>query len=213
LLAPPRQRFDFAAHKLRLGFLSGIGGHGARLARGSGRLPAPQSLARAPRQRFDAIGRRLGRSLLANTAAHGVRFARLSSRLRPEGLARRAERARERLAGAAARARLAWANGLAARGRHLGTQEKLLASLGYRNVLARGYAVARAIDGGMKRRAAEIAPGERLDIEFADGRIFATADGEPAPSAGGESAPPRQTPPLSSRSPKKARGPGQGSLF
>ena len=56
-------------------------------------------------------------------------------------------------------------------------QAKLLGTLGYHNVLARGFALVRSADGAMLRRAAEVKPGSALDIEFADGHVPAQADG------------------------------------
>ena len=55
----------------------------------------------------------------------------------------------------------------------------MLTAYSYRGVLARGFALVRDGDGlsaadGRCRRAG----GMRLDIEFADGRVGATADGE-----------------------------------
>ena len=55
-------------------------------------------------------------------------------------------------------------------------QAKLLQTLGYHNVLSRGFALVRGEDGAMLRRAAEVKPGSALDIEFADGHIEARAD-------------------------------------
>ena len=49
-------------------------------------------------------------------------------------------------------------------------------TLGYHNVLARGFALVRGADGAMLRRAAEVTPGAALDIEFADGHVGAHAD-------------------------------------
>ncbi|MGB6426772.1 MAG: exodeoxyribonuclease VII large subunit, partial [Methyloceanibacter sp.] len=65
------------------------------------------------------------------------------------------------------------------------TGTQLLASLGYHNVLARGFTLVRDEEGRMIRRAAEVSAPERLDIEFADGHVSATADGgeERKPSA------------------------------
>ena len=53
----------------------------------------------------------------------------------------------------------------------------LLNSLGYHNVLARGFTLTRDAEGRMLRRAADVHRGERLDIEFADGHVPAQADG------------------------------------
>jgi exodeoxyribonuclease VII large subunit len=60
--------------------------------------------------------------------------------------------------------------------RRLDGQAKLLGTLGYHNVLARGFTLVRGADGAMLRRADEVKPGAALDIEFADGHISAHAD-------------------------------------
>ena len=62
----------------------------------------------------------------------------------------------------------------------------MLGTLGYHNVLARGFALVRGEDGAMLRHAAEVTPGAPLDIEFADGHVSAHADGaerKPEPEA------------------------------
>ena len=79
--------------------------------------------------------------------------------------------------------------------RRLDGQAKLLTTLGYHNVLARGFALVRAEDGVMLRRAADVKPGAGLDIEFADGHVEAHAD--PRRASGKKSAPqsaPRRKP-------------------
>ena len=63
--------------------------------------------------------------------------------------------------------------------RRLDGQAKLLETLGYHNVLARGFALVRDGDGAMVRRASEVTPGALLDIEFADGHVGAHADARP----------------------------------
>jgi exodeoxyribonuclease VII large subunit len=57
---------------------------------------------------------------------------------------------------------------------------QLLSSLGYRQVLARGFALVRDADQKPVRLASEIAVGARLDIEFYDGRKEAVAGKAPA---------------------------------
>jgi exodeoxyribonuclease VII large subunit len=89
--------------------------------------------------------------------------------------------------------------------------------LSYHGVLARGFALVRAEDGRPLRAAAAVSPGLRLDIEFADGRVGATADGATvagssagvtrAPVARGAVADPGRP------KPRRAVNPGQGSLF
>jgi exodeoxyribonuclease VII large subunit len=88
----------------------------------------------------------------------------------------------------------------------------LLAALSYRGVLARGFALVRDETGHPVHAAAEIGPDARLEIEFADGRVGATADAD-RPSIAPKSQPKaaRETKPAA---PKRVAKPvDQGSLF
>jgi exodeoxyribonuclease VII large subunit len=78
--------------------------------------------------------------------------------------------------------------------------EKLLFSLGYPQVLARGFALVRDRDCKPLRRAAEVADGAHLDIQFFDGHKTAVATTENAP-------------PLKRAANKGQRKREQGSLF
>ena len=139
-----------------------------------------------PRQRFDTVSARLSRALVANARAHGTQLHKCASRLKAHLIARAAERARERLRGLdRGRARALGATVDRSR-RRLDASGKLLGTLGYHNVLARGFALIRDADGNMIRRAADVTPDTRLDIEFADGHVGARADGAP------HDAPPRE---------------------
>jgi exodeoxyribonuclease VII large subunit len=69
---------------------------------------------------------------------------------------------------------------------------QLLTALSYRSVLARGFALVRDQTGHPLHAAAAIAPGAQLSIEFADGRIAATADGAAAAPAPAEPKPSRR---------------------
>ena len=71
-------------------------------------------------------------------------------------------------------------------------------SLNYKSVLARGFAVVRDGAGHPLRAAADVAPGQALALEFADGSVRATADGGASRDAG--------------RRPRPART-EQGTLF
>ncbi|MGG5811346.1 exodeoxyribonuclease VII large subunit [Falsiroseomonas sp. CW058] len=53
-----------------------------------------------------------------------------------------------------------------------------LESVSYQSVLARGFALVRDAEGEPLTRAADVAPGARLSIAFADGTVGATAEGE-----------------------------------
>jgi exodeoxyribonuclease VII large subunit len=112
-----------------------------------------------------------------------------------------------------ARARQALRNGIAARRRHLDGAGKLLASLSYQSVLERGFALVRDDAGRTVRRAAALHAGDRLQVEFRDGRAevetrsvdLAEAEARAAPL------PVRHDPGV--RRPGRRGGSGQGSLF
>jgi exodeoxyribonuclease VII large subunit len=196
----------------------------------------PKDILGGPRQQLDSLSERLPRALRANAQIHHTQYSRVASRLAPRLLAREVERRRERyenldrrlraslLANAQAhRARLARhrdrvaACGTAARramrtyldqrAARVERAERLLAAYSYREVLKRGFALVRDGEGRPLRGAAEVAPGFRLEIEFADGRVGAVADGDAAPAA----AVPRPKP--RNRGGGGGATGGQGSLF
>jgi exodeoxyribonuclease VII large subunit len=139
-------------------------------------LPRRDNILGLPRQRLDSASHKLPRALLANARVHRSQMERAGSRLRPHLLVRTARAGRDtllRLDRAKARAIHA---GLDRATRRLDAQAKLLSTLGYHNVLSRGFALVRGADGAMLRRAAEVKPGAALDIEFADGHVGAHAD-------------------------------------
>ncbi|MGQ0671300.1 MAG: exodeoxyribonuclease VII large subunit [Hyphomicrobium sp.] len=220
--------------RLRVSLRRALEGHRAALRAAARGLPSPQDLIALPRQRFDSVDRRLGRALLANTRAHAMRHARVSSRLQLRLLGVRIERSARRLAETHERTRAAMtritgdrrrrfervggrlrietlANRIDAKARALESQAKLLASLSYQSVLARGFALVRDADGAMVRSAARVAAADVLSIEFRDGRVGVVAQG------GGEG--PLSDGPRSAmaepgvRVPKRRRGSGQGNLF
>ena len=127
-------------------------------------------------------------------AAH--RAALVRDRERTQRLAERAQRALSTLL-----------QRQQARADHAG---QLLAALSYKSVLARGFALVRDETGHALHNATAIAPGMRLDLEFADGRVAALADGDPTMS------PPRREPPKAAMKPAAKRPTklsDQGDLF
>jgi exodeoxyribonuclease VII large subunit len=58
---------------------------------------------------------------------------------------------------------------------------KLLVSLSYKSVLARGYAVIKDADGHLVHQRAGLMPGDGVAIEFADGAVGAVVAGAPPP--------------------------------
>ena len=177
-------------------------------------LPRLEDVLALPRQRFDACDKRLGRALLANARAHHTRYARISARLRPAPIMQRIAVYSERAGALHARAAKALRNGLVARRRHLEGYDKLLGTLSYQSVLQRGFALVRDSDGRMLRAAATVRAGDRLDIEFRDGRVEAEALSG-AGGGGGKGAQASPAPPSTPgvRRTRSRGGSNQGSLF
>lgn len=185
-------------------------------------LPQPELLLQPKRQRLDLAAARLTPALARNARLHEARLAGAARRLarlspagrlavlrtrlqavdgRPEeALLRLVAVRRDKLGAVAARGRPAALRGLARESARLQAAAALFASLNYRAVLARGYALVRDAGGGPVRSAAAVAPGAMLAVEFQDGTVQVTAH----PSDGALSRPTRR--------PRKPKG-GQGTLF
>jgi exodeoxyribonuclease VII large subunit len=171
-------------------------------------LPALNELLSNPRQRLDACADRLPRALRANAQVHHNEFTRAAARLTPRLLQQRLTRGRDVIAALGARAKRAQHIYLDRRSQRLAGAWQLLNAYSYRKVLERGFALVRDSEGRAIRAAASVAAGMRLDIEFAEGRVGAVADGG-ASEVKPQPAPVRAKP----RGPGGAGGSGQGSLF
>src|SRR5207342_3300776 len=161
-------------------------------------LPALDELLAVPRQRLDACAGRLPRALRANAQVHHTQLTRAASRLSPRLLSHRIERCREQTAAFGDRAHRAFRIFRDRRVARLRSAGQLLTAYSYRGVLARGFALVRDGDGRPLRTAAAVGSGTRLDIEFSDGRVGATVDGE------------RAAPPLAKSKPRTREGGGSG---
>ena len=219
LLAIPRQRLDGATSTLPRALKANTHAHFRHFASVGGRLTTRvlrAQLAQA-RQRLTASGERIthsAKSLLRNRAD---RFSGLAIRLKASKLSnaqaqRQAiARDRERVVRLTERARRALATStqrLAARVVHSG---QLLNALSYRGVLARGYALVRDEAGHPMHAAADVASGARMSIEFADGRVGVTADGDRTAPTPSPLPPAREPKPAAPR--RAAKPVDQGSLF
>jgi exodeoxyribonuclease VII large subunit len=87
---------------------------------------------------------------------------------------------RIRLHGLADRMARGWKARIVARRVDVNGLDKMLFSLGYPQILARGFALVRDSGGKPLRRAAEVADGAHLDIQFADGHKAVVATGKDA---------------------------------
>jgi len=217
LLAIPRQRLDAAAGALPRCLRASTHAHFRRFAATSARLTvrvlhgqvaqaqhrllvsgerltlSTRSLLRSRRDRYAGLEARLKASKLANAQAQRQRIARERERT-------------ERLADRARRALVTILHRLDARVGHSG---KLLAALSYRSVLARGFALVRDEAGHPVHAAADVGPAARLELEFCDGRVAATADSDREPATRPKAA--REAKPVAAK--RVANPADQGSLF
>jgi exodeoxyribonuclease VII large subunit len=172
------------------------------LARG---LRGPREQLEMARQRFDDLSDRLRVALKVGLQVQRGKLDTEIAKLRPALLRREAADYRRRLDDATLRLRRAMQLRQADAAQRLTQPAKLLESLSYRNVLARGFAVVYGADGRALKQAADMAPGTAVTIEMQDGRRAAQIDG------GDGAAPPparRAVPAAASRKPVK-----QGELF
>ncbi len=167
-------------------------------------LPKLSDLLALPRQRFDAVAARLSRALESGTRIQRTRFDRAAAQLSPRPLERKVRQARELADGLSARALRGVRRRVEIGRSRYETPAKLLATLSYRSVLARGFALVRDAGGGALRSAAAATPGAAVTIEFHDGSAAAHIDD-------GASTPPEPRRSRPSRAP--ASDDEQGKLF
>jgi exodeoxyribonuclease VII large subunit len=142
-------------------------------------LPRPDSLFALPRQRFDSSSGRLRHALFQNLQRHAARFAQASALLRPRIVNAEIQRGRESVADFDARLIRAFRHRVRRAEASLETTSRVLDSLSYRAVLARGFVLVRGADDVIKRHASAVKPGNELTLTFADGEVKATGVGAP----------------------------------
>ena len=142
------------------------------LARG---LPDPRRLLEAAAQRLDDWSERLRLGLRLGLERRASRVKELAAQIPHPRQVIRHERSR--LATAARGLERAIKTGLREARNRLRESEKMLQSLSYERVIARGYAVVRAADGTPLVTAGAVSPGMDLAIEMKGGRVEAVAKG------------------------------------
>jgi exodeoxyribonuclease VII large subunit len=223
LLAIPRQRLDHLGAALPRGLKANTHAHHRRFSHLSAGLTLKvlRGQVAQANHRLTVSGERIRLSARALLRNRRERFAGLEVRLKASKLsnaqaqrnaiARDRERA-QRLAERARRALETTMQRLDARVAHSG---QLLSALSYRGVLARGFALVRDAQGHAVHTATSVGPNAHLTIEFADGRVGATADADRPQATPAPATPPKATPhEAKPAAPKRVAKPvDQGSLF
>ncbi|WP_341911596.1 exodeoxyribonuclease VII large subunit [Ferrovibrio terrae] len=182
---------------VRLDLVTDVAGLDERLRRGMTRLAqekrrhldslgrglrGPREQLDMARQRFDDLSDRLRHALRVGVSAQRARMETAMAKLRPALLKREVADYGRRLKDADARLLRAIRQRQADAMQRLTQPAKLLESLSYRNVLARGFAVVYGADGRALNSAAAMAPGAMVAIEMQDGRRDAQIVGGTTPS-------------------------------
>jgi len=220
LLAIPRQRLDGASSALPRSLRTNTHAHFRRFAGAGARLTVRvlrAQLAQA-QHRMTACGERMTHSARSLVRHRRDRFAGLAIRLKASKLSNaQAQRAaiardRERVLRLSERAHRALATStqrLQARIAHSG---QLLGALSYRSILTRGFALVRDAHNHPVHSASQLGPGARLSVEFADGRVAATADAD-RPATASVAAKPVGGEPKPAAARRITKPVDQGSLF
>ncbi len=175
IVGRPRQRLDAATGRLLTVLGVFTRAKRGQFARFDGRLQS-----HLLRGRLSQLGDRtaryrevLSQHLLRRLAIADERLKRHSSQLQPQLVTRSIYLQRDIVAQFGARGVRAAHSDLAQRRVRLTGLEKLLNSLGYQNVLARGFAIVRNEAGDMVRHVNEVKSGDLIGIELADGSLKA----------------------------------------
>lgn len=194
LVAGPRQRLDHLSLRLPAALGAGVQRRRVGLVRATALLRPGALRDRLGRDRRAAgqLGARLAPVLVRAVGLHRRALGQAAGRLRPDLILRDTARQRRDLARLGLRLGQAMGARLTQERLRLAAQGRMLGTLGYRETLARGYAVVWA-DGAVATTTAEARGARLLEIELADGRLPLERGPKP---------------------PKKPRpGPRQGSLF
>ncbi|EKS37088.1 exodeoxyribonuclease VII large subunit [Afipia broomeae] len=173
-------------------------------------LPKATDLLNIPRQRLDRASAQLPRALRANAHLYERRLSAIGGRLTVTALRAQIDRGKEKVARLATSARRCADLHIQQRETRLKYVAQLLNALSYKGVLDRGFALVRDEHGQPLHAAAHVGSGQHLTIEFADGRIGATADGEGTAAAKPKAAPAK---PASKRTTDFGVKKVQGDLF
>jgi exodeoxyribonuclease VII large subunit len=220
LLALPRRRFDEAAANLGRGLERTTVVKRRSLEQATAGLRLDLLMNRvAERRRF--VGEqvlRKERCLERHMLRERGRVERADAALSalPARILGHVQREKQHLSSLARHAENAVSHALARSRAAILSQDRVLQSLSYKNVLKRGYAVVRGADDRPLTRAGAVATGQALSIEFTDGRVEAVAgavpDGAIMPPAA-DTTRKRAAPKAAPTAASPGEPPKQGSLF
>lgn len=185
VLALPRQRSDRMTERLDALAQRGLATRRAKLAAFANMLSrhTPVAELRLARRRLDSATQALARNAIFCTGRSHEALVVLAQRQAraSETLMARIAAGHAGLALTGTRQARAWRANVDVRVAALDRTWKLIESLGYKNVLARGFALVRRKDDTPVKFAAEVKPAAALTIQFADAAVDVRAEGAARP--------------------------------
>ena len=166
------QDFNIRLEKASRRYLNNFAQNVESLGRG---LPKPTELLSLSSQRFDDLSERLPRALKVGVERQEMRLKSIKILLRPETLKSDIRVAGEKLVIAEERTVRAIGNLIVKKRNKYENPSCLLESLSYQSVLKRGFSLVYNEKGKALSDSKTIKSGDKLGIEFCDGRINAVA--------------------------------------
>ena len=222
LVGIPRQRLDGAASRLGQALLGFTRTKRGQFQRFDGRLQPHILMNRIirGRERIGLFKQALGRTMVQRLKFSRETHNRLRGGLRPQIMMKAISQGGQDLHHLQDRRDRAIQSSLQQKRQRLQTLSQLMNSLGYQNVLARGFALVRDETGEMVRGSSQLNSGDIVNVEFVDGKVLAEI--QDADGSAQKSKPIKKPAPVSQK-PKKAKktkksddgtdGGAQGSLF
>jgi exodeoxyribonuclease VII large subunit len=130
---------------------------------------------------YDPRAERLGAGAMRLVERKRAQFEGIGPKLSPNSLRSELRHSQSLFSPLTARLLASVTGQLAQRHTALAQAGKLLGSLSYKSVLARGYAVIKDADGHLVHERSGLTPGDRVAIEFADGAVDAVVAGTAPP--------------------------------
>lgn len=222
LVGIPRQRLDGAAGRLGQALLGFTRTKRGQFQRFDGRLQPHILMNRIirGRERIGLFRQALGRTMVQRLKFSRETHNRLRGGLRPQMMMKAISQGGQDLHNLQDRRDRAIRSNLQQKRQRLQTLSQLMNSLGYQNVLARGFALVRDEAGEMVRGVTHLNSGDMINVEFVDGKVLAEI--QEADGNGENKKAIKKSAPVSQK-PKKAKkikknddgtdGGAQGSLF
>jgi len=164
-----------------------------RLRAAAAGLPRPVELLSTARQRLDLATERLSGGLRVARQKKALALANVAPRLSANVLRQRTRDANLRVVQLADRMPRAATRIVADKQRHFANLAKLLETVSYKSVIARGFALVTDASGNLVRAASGLKSGDAVTLEFSDGKagaIIDTGAATPKPAKKSKPSPP-----------------------